>query len=62
LALAELCAVVRNCIIASLEILTGVVDDLIGGPGAIQKNIRDIMPQYLGITMDIPHGAREPLT
>jgi hypothetical protein len=20
------------------------------------------MPQYLGITMDIPHGAREPLT
>jgi hypothetical protein len=52
----------RNRIIASLEILTGIVDNVIKSPGIIQKNILEEYSAFIGITMDIPHQAREPLT
>jgi hypothetical protein len=53
---------VRNRIVASLEILTGIVDSVIKSPGIIQKNILEHYSRYIGITMDIPHQAREQLT
>jgi hypothetical protein len=52
----------RVRIVASLEIVTGIVDNVIKSPGIIQKNIMEEFPGTDGITVDIPHAAREQLT
>jgi hypothetical protein len=55
-------AYIGTRVLASLEILTGYADEAIGHTGIIQKNMREGMYQYMGITMDIPHGARVPIS
>jgi hypothetical protein len=54
--------ILLNRIVASLEIVTGIVDNVLKSPGIIQRNIMEVFPRSIGITMDIPHVAREQLT
>jgi hypothetical protein len=60
--MSSLSAEVRTRIAASLEILVSYSDDKWGTSGTIQRKIAECHCDIMGITMDIPHGLRVPLS